>query len=206
VITVSVKSNLDAVLRQFITRTPKEVERATNSAVNKVARGARTRMQRAITSEYRISAATVRERLFVQRASKKGLAFTAVLLGNNKAKGRGMNLIYFAQEKLTGKEKAVWRKQSATKRGGIRAPQIPLQIKRTGGRVYVKGAFVGNMGRTLFKRTGDSRLPIEALHTIGVPQMFNSTKNVRAVEQWVNENFPRILKAEMRYFVGNKAP
>ena len=52
--------------------------------------------------------------------------------------------------------------------------QLGFQIKRGGGLKQIPGAFVGNKGRTIFRRTGKSRLPIEPVQVIGVAQMFNS--------------------------------
>jgi hypothetical protein len=46
-----------------------------------------------------------------------------------------------------------------------------------------------------------NRLPIKAVRTIGVPQMFNTRKNVDVVQRWIVENFPRIAAAEIRYYL-----
>lgn len=202
-LTISVKSNIDQVIRNLQQTLPKVVERATLSALNKTAAGAKVQMQRAITDNYKVSAALVRQRLQVKPARKKGAyAFTATLSGNPDSGGgkRAMNLIHFAQSRLTRSERAAWLRQSATKSGQVRAPQIPFQIKRSGGRVYVKGAFIGNDGRTVFVREGKGRLPIKAVSTIGVPQMFNTKANVGKVQAWINSNFVRILEHEIAYF------
>jgi hypothetical protein len=52
-------------------------------------------------------------------------------------------------------------------------------IKGTGNKTILgdttlkNGAFIGNKGRTVFQRTGNTRLPIKPVQVIGVGQMFN---------------------------------
>ena len=71
--------------------------------------------------------------------------------------------------------------------------------RRDGGMADMRPAFVGNDGRTVFRRTGKDRLPIEPVQTIGVPQMFTSSKVQRTVRDCISANFPRIFEAELRY-------
>jgi hypothetical protein len=198
-ITINIKADFDATIARLKAK-GKAVERAQVSALNKAAAQSRTQMQRAITSTYNLSAGFVKERLSVRRAFRNGaLAFSADLLGSDRK--RSMNLIHFAQSRLSGKEKAAWRKQASEGRKFTRPP-IPFIIKRGGGRVYVKGAFVGNDGRTVFMREGKSRLPIKAAQTIGVKGMFRSRKNTGEVTSWLRANLPRIFESELRYYMG----
>jgi hypothetical protein len=197
-ITINIKADFDATIRRLKAQ-GKAVEQAQVSALNKAAAQSRTQMQRAITSTYNLSAGFVKERLSVRRAFKNGaLAFSADLLGSDRK--QSMNLIHFAASRLSGKEKAAWRKQTA-KNGRLYGPQIPFIIKRGGGRVYVKGAFVGNDGRTVFMREGKSRLPIKAVQTIGVKGMFRSRKNTGEVQSWIQDNFTRIFERELKFYM-----
>ena len=201
-IEISVKTDFDKVIRQ-LNATKKAVENAQVSALNKAAAQSRTQMQRAITSTYKLSAGFVRERLYVRRASRNGsFAFSAALVGTDRK--RSMNLIHFAAQRLTGREKAAWRKQVSGS-GRFTRPQIPFEIRRNGGRVYVKGAFIGNDGRTVFQRIGKERLPIRAVETINVPQMFNARKNLDGVTAWLRENLPRIFASELKFYMAREA-
>lgn len=172
-------------------------DRAATSALNKTAAQAKTRMSEAIRADYLISAALVRERLVVRKAMNRGGAtFSAYLVGNPATGGvkRSMNLIHFLERKTTLAEA-----RRRAKKGTL--DQLHFKIKRAGGKETVTGAFIGNHGRTVFIRTGKSRLPIKSVRTIGVPQMFSTKKNVGLVQQWVVDNFPRIFQSEMRYYL-----
>jgi hypothetical protein len=189
-------SGLDRIIRR-LDAIPKAVEQAQLSTLNKAAAQAKTQMQRAITSEYKVSAALVRERLIVKRATRGGsFAFTAALIGNPDSGGRrrSMNLIHFVEKKVTLAEAR--RRQ----RAGNQA-QLRVQIKKAGGPKVIAGAFIGNQGRTVFERVGKGRLPIRPVQTIGIPQMFSTKKNIGDVTAWIRANLPRIFESELRFYM-----
>jgi hypothetical protein len=196
---ISVKvtmTGLDAIVRR-LQAMPKAIEQAQLSTLNKAIAQGKTRMIRAITRDYKISAALVRERLVIKRATRGGsFAFTAALIGNPNAGGarRSMNLIHFVERKVTLAE-ARRRVRAGTQQ------QLRVQIKRTGGPKVIAGAFIGNQGRTVFQRIGKSRLPIEPVQTIGVPQMFATRKNMGEVTDYLREIMPRIFEHELAYFM-----
>lgn len=196
-ITISVSHNIDEVQKRLKAK-QKEVAAAALRAVTRTSQGAQTRMVETISSEYKVTRAFVRERLRLRKASKKGPhAFEATLIGNpNGRNKRSMNLIHFAISKLTRVEVAAWRREAS---GRLNRPQVPFQIKRSGARVTIKGAFIGNDGRTVFRRTGKARLPIEPVQTISVPQMFTSRRSQETVQGWIRANFARIFEAELKY-------
>jgi hypothetical protein len=198
-LSIVIKHNIDDTIRRLRAQS-EAIEKAQVSAVNKAVAQANTRMVRGISAEYRLTQSFVRERLRVKRAVRSGgssFTVTASLIGNPSGRSkRSMNLIHFAMAKLTRAEKAAWRKGS-----GMRNPQIPFQIKRAGGRVTVKGAFVANKGRTVFVREGESRLPIKPVRTIGVPQMFSSRKINDDVVRHVNEILPKLFKHELDFYM-----
>lgn len=170
-------------------------DRAVASALNKTATQARTRMSALIRADYNISAGLVRERLRIRRAMRDGkVSFEAALIGNPDTGGRkrSMNLVHFLEKNAGVK---------AYRRGkGGRLDQLRFKIKRHGGMATVPGAFIGNNGRTIFQRVGKERLPINAVQTIGVPQMFNTKKNRGAVEQFIRDAFPAIYRREIAYY------
>ena len=165
------------------------------AALNKTIAKANTSMVREITSTYNIKAAEVRARLRVIRASKDFKKWKAILdpFAGGK-RGRAMNVIKFAEKKITLAE-GRRRAKSGT------ADQLRFQIKKAGGKKTIQGAFIGNKGRTIFERTGDARLPIKPVTTIDVPQMFNTRRINAVVVKRINDElaieFDRAIRASM---------
>lgn len=169
--------------------------KALTSAVNKTMDQARTQMVKEITSEYRVSSSYVRERLRIKRASAKGgaLAIVAELIGGN-GKKRSANIIAFLERSVS---LAQARKRS--KDGTLK--ELRFQVRKGGGKKIIKGAFIGNKGRTVFVRTGKTRLPIKAVSTIDVPAMFNQKRINAAVVAVMKARLPVIFEREARFFV-----
>lgn len=195
-ITISVATNVEEIKRKLAAK-QKEVAAAALRAVSRTGEGARTQAIATISSEYRVTRAFVRERTALRKASRSGPhAFSATLIGNLSGRNkRSLNMIHFAMQKLTRAEVAAWRREAS---GKLTRPQIPFQVKRGGGRITVKGAFIG-YGQAVFKRVGKERLPIEPVQTINVAQMFTSKKVHGHVTKWIRDNFPRIFEAELKY-------
>lgn len=109
-------------------------------------------MARTISKEFRITVGTAKDRLKVNKANAKqsSVGFEVSLEATNKAKGRAMNLIAFVESKTTLGE-ARKRAKAGTQ------SQVYFQVKRSGGKKMIKGAFIANKGRTLFIRTGKAR-------------------------------------------------
>lgn len=148
--------------------------------VNKTIDGAKVDMGRSIRQEFNVTATYVRERLRVRKASFKAGRFNveAELIGGN-SKRRSANVIAFAARQV--------------KAG------VSVKIKRAGSRKVIKGAFIGNKGRTVFRRVGDTRLPIEPVRTIDVPQMFTTRRINSAVIRAIEKKLPAIFEREARF-------
>jgi hypothetical protein len=150
------------------------------AALNKVIAKANTEMVRGITSEFNIKASEVRENLRVIKARSVGGNWQASLDPNVKSRrGRGFNLIRFAEKKVSLAE-GRRRKKAGTQN------DLRFNIKKGSSSKVIKGAFLGNNGRTVFARTGKERLPIKALTTIDVPQMFNTKRISKRVIDRIN--------------------
>jgi hypothetical protein len=159
----SVKKTLERIQRDLR-------DKALSMALNKAGAKARTEMTRAITSEFAISQADVRPRLSLSKANRGKLVVVLDPYAS-KRRGRSLNLIRFVEKKVTLAERR--RRQKSGNN------EIGFRIKRKGGMKFIAGAFIANKGRTVFKRVGKERLPIQALSTIDVPQMF-STRRIQA--------------------------
>lgn len=180
------------------------------SALNKIADKAKTRMAREIAAQFEVTTAYVRDRLQVKRASAAAQRFVmeatlaAVAPGNRRA----ANLIRFTEKSVT---LAQARKRMAAGEGGTqtlrsggqvqKALQLRFKIKRSGAKKIIEGAFIGNKGRTVFIREGSKRLPIKALQTIDVPQMFNAKRINSVVVKMIKAELPALLERELQYYM-----
>lgn len=201
-------SAADAMLKRYEQGV---IEKATRSAINKTLMQARTQMAREITAEFEVSSAYVKARLRVRTSAAKQGAYRleGALIGGD-GKRRSANLIAFLERSVTLAE-LKRRAQAGTRN------ELFFKIKRRGPRKMIKGAFVGNQGRTVFVRTAgtmksraNSKGPlhkqaIEPLRTIDVAQMFNTKRINLKVQQFIRENFARIYASEVRFFSGGRA-
>ena len=193
---ISIKTNFPQVQRALAQLQADVGGKAMASALNKTIAIAKTQMQREITAEFNVTAGYVRERLRIARAvGRRGLQVLRAELAAKDRKGRGANIIAF-----------VTSLQRQARAGGGKQKPLFVKIKKKGGRTQVKGrfgkgAFIGNKGRTVFERTGDKRLPIRAVTTIDVAQMFNTRRINSRVVRAMTERFPAIFANEAAFFV-----
>ncbi len=197
---ISIRNNFPEVTAKLNRLAQNVGDKAMVRALNATIKQGKTEMARTISKEFMIDKATADARLAVRYASVKGgtLRFQALLEATRRGKGRSMNLIHFVEKKVTLAEAKRRRKA-----GDL--AQLRFQIKRTGGKKMLPGAFIANNGRTVFIRTGKSRLPIKALNTIDVTQMFN-TKRINSVVREVmikrfDANFKRELRSVLKGYV-----
>lgn len=179
---ISVKTTFPDVMRKLDQLSDEVATKVTVRAVNRTVDQAKTQMSRSIRSEFNISLAKVNEKLTVKKASFKGGRFSVVAELLSRTAGgrrRSVNVINFAA------------------RPGAKG--VTVKIRKAGSRKTITGAFIGNKGRTVFKRTGSKRLPIEPVQTIDVPQMFNTKRINAAVLRAINEKFPTIFERELRF-------
>lgn len=196
--TINIRNNFPAVAAELNRMGADVGNKAMVRALNATIDQGKIQMARQISSEFRVSVGTAKERLRVYKASARGGAFrfAATLEATKKGKGRSMNLIAFVTKGRVSK--------ASTKRTGRTdlAGQLQFQVKRGGGKKAIKGAFVGNQGRTVFIRTGKDRLPIKALNTIDIGQMFNTRRVNKVVKQVMLDkftvNFERALRSVLK--------
>ena len=191
---LDIKSNFSAVQRRLDGLREDIRARVLASSLNKTMEQAKTAMGREIVAEYKVTSAYVRERLSIRRASFRAGVFNveATLVGGNN-KNRSANLIRFIEGSTT-----LAQARKRAKAGTL--DQLHFQIKRAGGKKTVRGAFIGNKGRTVFVRTGNARLPIKALSTIDVPSMFNQKRINARVVAMIKAKVPEIFERDAKYF------
>lgn len=184
-------------------------DKAVAMALNKATAKGKTEMTRAITSEFNIKAGDVRPQLNVRKASAKGSKLVSQLQAfASRRKGRSLNLIHFLEKKVTLAEA-----RRRDKRGTL--DQLGFQIKKRGGAKQIKGAFIGNKGRTIFVREAGTTMSsrskysgtkhgeaVKALSTIDVPQMFNTRRInervIRRIEKEFGVEFDRAVRLLLR--------
>jgi hypothetical protein len=173
------------------------------AALNKVADKGKTEVDRAIRDEYVIDAARVRNAVSVRRASAKLERFEAVIdiFGSARKRGRSLNVIHFMEKKISlaqARKRAKKKELFVRGRGGQLLPILRFVFKRGAGPKTIDGVFVGNKGRTVFRRIGKGRLPIEPVQVIDVPQMFRSRKVSQRVMDRINRELPVEIQRAVR--------
>lgn len=194
-ISLSIKTDFKDVQKSLDRLSLDLQKRVVPAALNKVAAKAKTEMKQQITGEYNLKSAEVNERLRVIKAGRALNQWLAVLDPfASRKRGRSLNMIHFLENKTTLAE-------AKRRKAGGTVNQLHFKIKRVGGKKLVEGAFIGNKGRTVFVRTSGDRLPIKALSTIDVPQMFN-TKRIQGkvlarIEKELQVEFDRAISAAL---------
>lgn len=200
--------NIDSTFPQVIEKA-KALEgdlrdKALASALNRTIEQGRTQMVREIAGEYQVRARDVRDQLDITRATVRN--GSASLQAELRAKGkRSVNMIRFLERFVT----------LAQQRRRVKAGDKELRFKiKKGAAKTVPGAFVGNKGRTVFRRipgtVAQSRQryagtkhaeAIEALSTIGTPSMFNAKRINAAVVRAIEQRFPAIADRELAFYL-----
>lgn len=205
------KINVDLDLRGvngWLDQVSPRIDQAKASALNKVVAQARTEMGREIAREFNVTTAYVRERLVIRRANAAAQRFVMEASLTVSGRKRAANLIRFVERSTTlaeaRKRMRAGEGGTQTLRGGgqiTKALELRFKIKRSGDKKVVKGAFIGNRGRTVFIREGSGRLPIKALQTVDVPQMFNTQRINAKVVAFIKAKLPEVFQRELKYFM-----
>lgn len=166
-------------------------DKAIGPAINKVAEKARAEINRAIPQEFAVKASEVRNAITLRKARAGNLEARIEIFGSTRKRGRSLNLIHFLAAVHAAGQSVNVRGSRASKRAlsGL-GGQLGFLIKRSGGLRKLEGAFVGNKGRTIFRRTGSARLPIEPLQVIGFSQMFSSRRISSRILAKINADLP----------------
>lgn len=178
---VTIKHNFPAVQRQLDALHKDVAKQATVRAINRTMEQSKTAMSKEIRGEFNIAANKVSTSLRINRAHFRNGQFRIEASLESPAKrGRSINLINFSARQ--------------TSRG------VSVKVKKNGPRRVIAGAFIANGGRTVFQRVGKERLPIKALQTIDVAQMFNTRRINSKVVLFMKTKFPEIFAREAKFY------
>lgn len=188
---ISVKGLVDvkALLRDLAGH---KKDQAMQMAINRTADKAKAELTRAIVEEYAIKADEVRNSVSLARAHKQQAVSVATinLFGSPSKRGRSMNMIHFLASLGGGFGTRGGAKKKEMKQIGAR---LGFRIKKAGGLKTIKGAFLFNKGRTIFRAAPGGK--IEPLQVIGVSQMFNTTKIQSRVKSKIIDDLSQELSS-----------
>lgn len=178
---LSIKTNFPEVEAQLKRMQDDVATQATARALNRTLEQAKTAMSKEIRAEFVLPAAKVNEALRINRARASGgnVSMVASLESPSK-KGRSLNLANF-QARQTAKG-------------------VTFKVSKAGPRKLIPGSFLINGGKTVMIRVGKKRLPIKALQTIDVAQMFNTKRINARVVNTIKDRFPMIFEREAKYY------
>jgi hypothetical protein len=171
---ITVKSNLDDVLKQFDQLTTQMKGKALARAMRRTGERSRTIMTREVRKDYNVAARDIKATIRIRRNSV-GNTIGIIL----ESKGRRLPFGYFAP------------KQNA----------VGTTVKIKKARKMIPSAFLTTLQskQAVAKREGKSRLPIQQLYTISIPEMLSAKSVNEAVLKAIGEELsPRIL-AELNY-------
>jgi len=176
--------NFDEVQRAF---DPEIVKKAIRTTIPRTMRKARTNVSKEVRKIYNIKAATVKE---------------AVSLRSRRTSEETVSILEYRGGPLPLDRFGTSIRTIATDRGRRRA--VSAKIKKAGRRRVVSGAFPlrGDSGPTM-QRQGDSRLPIERIFSLSLPQMVNRDV-AQVVEREIGKDANIELNRNLTFFQ-NKA-
>lgn len=178
---------IDEVKRKLAAM-PREIrDRAVRPALNKVAEKTKAEIARAIPDVFAVKASEVRSAISLKKASGDDLQAVIDIFGSTRRKGRSLNVVHFLAAINAMKTRGSKAKAAETKK---LQQQLGFIIKRGGGLKAIKGAFLGNKGRTVFERETAARLPIQPVQVIGYSQMFTSRRIKQRVINKVRAELP----------------
>lgn len=148
---------------------PKLVDKAFQRALQVASMKAKTRISRKVRATYNIKAAAVGRSVQLRKLqSEPGrlLLYTGRMLGLDKFSARPKKV-----------------RTAAGRRVGV-----TVQVKKSGGRKLVKGAFLGGKGKVIFTREGEGRLPIERKFGPSIAHMVGNKDVLTDFEAHVGED------------------
>lgn len=180
-------SDFDKVSVEF-SKYARNIDKATSSALNKVAKQGSTEAKRAITDEYTVKRKDIR--LFVRRASRNYLRSEIHATSNKK----GLSLTKFKARQLRKGVKVSVRKGKTDLLSGAFIQTMASGHKgvfyREGDkRVMSKGRYAGKSRQPIVERFGPS-----------TPQLFQGRRVRNRVVRRIEVQFEKILSNEINYY------
>jgi hypothetical protein len=174
---VNVKHDVNRALRA-LGNDRAAVKKAAARALTRTADQVRSAAVKEIARETGLKQKDVRVALSRVRATV-GKLLAAVV-----AVGRAVNLIRFTRQ----------TREQARRAGGVVA-------NAWGRRRLYRGTFIGNQGRTVFRRVGESRLPITVVHGPSIPREMARENVAKQLARVIRTRWPINFEADMRFYL-----
>jgi len=169
---IDVSADFGQVERMF-RHMPGVVEKAATRSLNRTNDQVAVVARRMIAKDMGIPVKAVRAGMFRIKAMRHKLSASTV------ARGRPLNLIRFkARQTKKGVSASAWGKR----------------------KVY-KGTFIGNQGRTVFKRTGKSRTPIKAVWGPSIPKTMLQDYVIKAMQETARNRWQVNFARDLQFYI-----
>ena len=182
-ISIKVQTDIKKLTKKLGILDPKVVRKATSSALNKTGSTIRAKAKRRIARLTGIKQAALNTKKI---GGKPGIWFDKArsnkLVAEVGARGGARNLVHFA----------------------ARATRAGISAAAWGRRKIYRGTFLANQGRTVFKRTGKARLPIEPVWGPSISRTWLNAKLTAVYKRVARRRFSEVFPRELRFFA-NKA-
>lgn len=161
----------------------KDVPKAMVSAINRTIQAVGTDMKRETVKNYEIKSGDVQKTLKINRASASNMQ------ANAQSTGKQLGLFHF--------------KVMPRKRPTKRIKYVKVKIKKSDSYKEIKTnpkAFIAEKNApNVFKRKGKSRLPIERLTSLSIPQMISNPKTLEQIQKNAQETLEKRTAHEIEY-------
>ncbi|MCI1478115.1 MAG: phage tail protein [Clostridium beijerinckii] len=165
-----------------LSKFPKEIPKATLSALNRTITYVTKTIKKEVTSKYSIKAGEVAKTFKIRKASNGSLS--AVI----NSQGQVLTLSHFPANLKAG-----WSGKT----------NVKVKVKRSGYKQVntTPGAFVASLGGNLhiIKRKTSKSYPIEVLRTLSIPQMISNAEISEKVMKNAGEQLQKRIEHEVEY-------
>ena len=163
---------------------PKEVPKALNAALNRTSTTVQKELKKCVIKKYNIKSGEVAGTLKIKKASSSNLSVNII------STGKVLALDHFPSNINT-----VFRNSGKGKKTVVK-----VGVKK-GSKKAVAGAFVNTLGGNMhiLKRVGSSRLPIEKLNTLSIPQMISNIEVSNNIQKTANDILETRIYHEVQY-------
>jgi len=177
-----------------------DVKAAISSAMNKVARSARTLASTEIRKRYNVSKKILDERMDLLTARMRDLEATL------RIGGRSVSLSYFNAKQTMGRA-VITRKGSTTRKRAAKFQGVEYEVL-AGSRKQLKSAFMrrfdsGHIG--VVQRVGKSRYPIRVKSAISIASMFEHVGVNAAVVAKIDADLEATFWHELEFYLNRSA-
>ncbi|MBN1071152.1 hypothetical protein DVV81_08210 [Clostridium botulinum] len=174
----------DSELKKAVSKlnnVPKEIPKATASAINRTLTFTRKRVNQEVRKTYNIKSAEVTKTLEIHKANASNLTASIISKGNRLTLGR------------FGRNTGNWTNGKPVK---VKVKKSGVKTVNTSPKSFVT-ALTGNSH--IVKRVSNKSYPIKVLHTLSVPQMISNQNISEKVQGEAGQKLQERINHEVEY-------